>query len=157
MISLNVLLHFCENFRHGFTFLWTYFGLCFCVLFMQITSSCLVLLLTFGDWKESVDELEITGDWGVCVSSSSSCQIHFAILGNVFCNFDKYILQLWQIHNCRLVCVCILIIDKIRGTAAKTCPLLPLRMIGMGGGEAWRGLLKHRGLYYSFIGEKPHY
>ena len=56
--------------------------------------SCLVFLLTFGDWKESVDELEITGDWGVCVSSSSSCKIHFAILGNVFCNFDKYILQL---------------------------------------------------------------
>ena len=61
--------------------------------------------------------------------------MYSAILTNTFYNYDKYITVDW--------CVCILIIDKIRGTAAKTCPLLPLRMIGMGGGEAWRGLLKH--------------
>ena len=66
---------------------------------MQITSSCLVLLLTFGDWKESVDELEITGDWGVCVSSSSSWEMYSAILTNTFYNYDKYITVDW--------CVCV--------------------------------------------------
>ena len=61
--------------------------------------SCLVLLLTFGDWKESVDELEITGDWVVCVSSSSSWEMYSAILTNTFYNYDKYITVDW--------CVCV--------------------------------------------------
>ena len=68
--------------------------------------SCLVFLLTFGDWKESVDELEITGDWEFVYLRHLLVkyilpfwEMYSAILTNTFYNYDKYITVDW--------CVCV--------------------------------------------------